>query len=406
MRPDTRPSSRPKVPTLRPRLLSRPGLHTTGFYVALFLAMGAHQPFWPLWLSDWGLSAEEIGFYTALGIGVRVVAGFVIPAVADRLDARRWTLTICCAGGAVLFLWHLGITTRPVLLLATLGTGAAFAGITPVSEALGLAAARVWNFHYAQARGIGSSGYLIGSVLSGMLAAWAGSWVVLWWIVVCMLAAAALAVAHPGGGQVRSASPPRLDEIGRLMLNPTFLLFAGAVAFLQASHAVLYALSSIHWRELGVGATDIGLLWAVSVATEVLFLVVFGTAVTERLGAVGTLALGCLVGVVRWGAMMLDPVGVWLLPLQMLHAVTFGTGLLGAMAFIGRAVPDRYTAAAQGASASMAAGAVMALGMAVAAWLYPALGGATYGIGVVCAAIGLALCLALGRRWSGDELSL
>lgn len=388
-------------------ILSRPGLHTTGFYVALFLATGVHLPFWPLWLSDWGLTPSEIGLYTALGIAVRIVAGIVIPAIADRLDARRWTLAACAAGGAVLFLGHLGITTRPVLLAATVGTGVAFAGITPISEALGLAAARVWHFPYAEARGIGSTGYLVANVAAGALIGIAGSWVALWWIVVCLLAAAALAIRHPGGGQVRTtAPPPRLREMSRLMVNGSFVLFIGAVAFLQASHSVLYSLATIHWRELGIGDGDIGLLWAVSVAAEILFMVVLGTVVIERLGAVATMALAGLAGVLRWGVMMLDPVGVWLWPIQALHSLTFGAGHLGAMAFIAMAVPERYAAAAQGASATMAAGAVMAFGMALGAWLYPSLGGQTYGIGLAFSAIGLGFCVALGRRWRGGELSL
>ncbi|MFT3974574.1 MAG: MFS transporter [Amaricoccus sp.] len=392
---------------MRPRLLSRPALHTTGFYVALFLATGVHLPFWPLWLADWGLSASEIALYTAVGIAVRVVAGLIIPAIADRLDARRWTLAACAAGGAALFLAHLAIDTRPVLLAATIGTGVAFAGITPISEALGLAAARAWNFPYAQARGIGSSGYLAANVVAGLLIGWTGSWVALWWIAACLLAAAVLAVGHPGGGRGRASTlPPRLGEMGRLMVNGTFLLFIGTVAFLQASHAVLYSLATIHWRDLGVSDGDIGLLWAVSVAAEILFMVLVGTAVVERLGPVRTMALSCLAGVLRWGVMMFDPVGAWLWPIQALHCLTFGAGHLGAMAFIARAVPDRYAAAAQGASATMAAGAVMAFGMVVAAWLYPALGGRTYGIGLAFSAIGLGLCVALGRRWRGGEIAV
>lgn len=366
-----------------------------------------HLPFWPLWLSDWGLTASEIGFYTAIGIAVRVVAGIVIPAIADRLDARRWTLAACSAGAAVLFIGHLGITTRPVLLAATVGTGVAFAGITPISEALGLAAARVWSFPYAQARGIGSSGYLVANISGGVLVGWLGSWIALWWIVACLLAAAALAVRHPGGGQVRSAvSPPRIGEMGRMMVNGPFVLFIGVVAFLQASHAVLYSLATLHWRDLGIADGDIGMLWAVSVGAEILFMVFFGTAMVERLGPVWTMGISCAVGVVRWAVMMFDPVGFWLWPTQMLHCLTFGAGHLGAMAFISRAVPDRYAAAAQGASATMAAGAVMAFGMALGAWLYPSLGGQTYGIGVVFSVIGLVLCVALGRRWHGGEIEV
>lgn len=392
---------------VRPRILSRPGLHTTGFYVALFLATGVHLPFWPLWLSDWGLSPSEIGVYTAIGIAVRVVAGVVIPAIADRLDARRWVLAACAAGGAALFLGHLGISTRPMLLAATIGTGVAFAGITPISEALGLAAARAWNFPYAQSRGIGSSGYLAANVAAGVLIGWTGTWVALWWIVVCLLATAVLAAGHPGGGQVRStALPPRMSEMGRLMVNGTFVLFIGAVAFLQGSHAVLYSLATVHWRDLGISDADIGLLWAVSVAAEILFMVLLGTVVIERFGAVMTMALASLAGVVRWGVMMLDPVGFWLWPIQALHCLSFGAGHLGAMAFISMAVPDRYAAAAQGASATMAAGAVMALGMVIGAWLYPSLGGQTYGIGLAFSAIGLGLCVALGRRWQGGEIAV
>ena len=52
------------------------------------------------------------------------------------------------------------------------------------------------------------------------------------------------------------------------MVNPVFALFVAVVAFVQASHAVMYALGSLHWRALGLGETEIGALWAASVATR------------------------------------------------------------------------------------------------------------------------------------------
>ena len=50
-----------------PRLFTRPGLHTGGFYLAFYMATGALVPFWPLWFSRWGLTPGEVGVYTALG---------------------------------------------------------------------------------------------------------------------------------------------------------------------------------------------------------------------------------------------------------------------------------------------------------------------------------------------------
>src|SRR5690606_34865655 len=109
---------------------------------------GAHLPYWPLWLADWGLAPGEIGIYVALGLAVRVVAAVAIPALADRLDARRHTVVAITLAGAALFLAHLAIEARPLLVAATLGVGAAMAGIGPIGEALGLAAARSAGFAY------------------------------------------------------------------------------------------------------------------------------------------------------------------------------------------------------------------------------------------------------------------
>jgi PPP family 3-phenylpropionic acid transporter len=389
-----------------PRLLTRPGLHTTGFYVTLFMATGVHMPFWPLWLGDWGLTAGEVGLYTALGMGVRVVAGLAIPALADRLDARRHTIAVCALLTILLFLAHLGITRRGVLLAATLAVGATMAGIGPIAEALGVAAARFWGFAYAQSRGLGSLGFLGANLLVGALIARVGSGIALWWIVACMAGVVLLVRRHPGGRRVQGQIPPDLREIGRLVVHPVFAVFMGVFAFTQASHAVMYAYGSIHWRALGISETRIGALWAASVGTEIVFMVAIGAWAAQRLGPVRAMALSGVAGVVRWGAMMLDPTGFWLWPIQGLHALTFAVGHLGAIGFISRAVPDRYAAAAQGATGSMAAGGVLALGMLLAAALYPSLGGRTYGLGVASSLLGLLLCWWLARRWRGQEIAV
>lgn len=384
----------------------RPALHTSAFYVALFAVMGVHLPFWPLWLEDWGLTAGEIGVFTAISMGVRVFAGIAVPALADRLDQRRLTVAACCVVSILLFLGHLAIGSKLVLLGATVAVGLAMAGMGPIAEALGVAASRFHGFAYARARGIGSTGFMLANLLVGVLIARYGSGVALWAIVVCLAGTLALVLNHPGGRQVQGQVPPALREIGRLMVNPVFAIFMAVVAFIQASHAVYYAYGSIHWQALGLGEARIGALWAVSVGAEIVFMVAVGAWTTARLGPVRAMALSGAVGAVRWGAMMLDPAGWLLWPLQATHALTFAAGHLGAVAFIAQAVPARFGASAQGATGSMAAGLVMALAMVAAAAVYPTLGGLTYGIGAALALLGLGLALWLGRRWQGGELAV
>lgn len=389
---------------MRPAILTVPALTTTAFYMAFFMTTGVHIPFWPLWLAHWGLTASEIGLFTALGMGVRVVAGLVIPAAADRLDRRRHTVAACLIVAALLFVAHLWIGDKALLLIATLGVGAAFAGIGPLAEALGVAASKANNFPYAQSRGLGSIGFLAANLAVGALMARYGVDVALWWIVACLAIATVLVLRHPGARQVQGQIPPRLGEIGALLVNPVFALFVAAVAFTQSSHAVFFALGSVHWAHLGLSEETIGGLWAASVGTEIVFMVLFGAWTVRRLGPVWAMALSGAAGVIRWGAMMFDPVGWALWPLQGLHAATFGAGHLGAMAFIAEAVPARYGAAAQGATGSMAVGLLLALGMAAAAALYPMLGGGTYGIGVLLSVAGLTFCALLARRWRGGAL--
>jgi PPP family 3-phenylpropionic acid transporter len=387
-------------------VFSHYGRHTSLFYVALFMATGVHMPFWPLWLEDWGLTAAEVGFYTALGMGVRVVAGLVIPSLADRFDARRNTIAVATAIGILLFIGHLWIETKPVLLLATLAVGAVFAGVGPIAEALGVAAARVYDFPYAQTRALGSMGFLAANLIVGALIPVFGVGIALWWIVVCLVFVIFLVRRHPGGRRVKGQIPPNLREIGRLLIHPLFTLFVATVAFTQASHAVFYAFGSIHWRNLGLSEPVIGGLWAASVAAEIIFMFTIGAAVVQWLGPVRALVVSGLAGILRWGAMMTDPALVLLWPLQAMHALTFATGHLGAMAFISQAVPARYGAAAQGAMGSMAVGLLLALGMAVASVVYPALGGATYGIGAAFSGVGLMLAGILARRWKGQAIDV
>lgn len=389
---------------MRLGILTGPGVRTTAFYIAIFMVMGAHVPFWPLWLEHWGLTPAEVGLFTALGMGVRVVAGLLIPAAADRFDRRGAAMAACLIAALVLFVAHRWIGDRALLLAATLGTGAALAGVGPLAEALGVAASRAHGFPYAQSRGLGSIGFLAANLIVGALLARLGVGFALWWIVGCLAAATVLSRGHPGGGRDVGAVPPGLREIGAMLVNPVFALFVAAVAFSQSSHSVYFALGSVHWARLGLSEAHIGGLWAASVGVEIVFMVTLGAWTIRRLGAVSALALSAAAGILRWAAMMFDPVGWALWPLQGLHAATFAVGHLGAMAFISDAVPARYGAAAQGAMGSMAVGLLLALGMAAAAALYPALGGATYGIGAAFSAVGLGLSVALARRWRGGAL--
>src|SRR5262249_18451988 len=146
------------------------------------------------------------------------------------------------------------------------------------------------------------------------------------------MAAAAWALAPIGseaaGGQ--AAGAPKSPS-GRL---PVFLAVTGARGLGPASHAVYYGFSPLGWSA-SRHATAIGALRALGVLAPIALFAV-SAHLPRSIGRFTLLALGAGGGVVRWGAMALDPPVALLPPLQCLHALSFGATHLGAMQFLAR----------------------------------------------------------------------
>lgn len=384
--------------------MGRAGLMTCAWYGAVFLAFGAHLPYWPVWLADWGLSEAEVGAYFGLAMAVRIAGATLLPALTDRYAVRRAAVGgAALAAGAVL-LAHLGITTRPVLLAATLAASFAMAPLIPIGEALGLRAAATHGFAYSHARAVGSLAFLVMNLGLGAAIAWFGAGVVPWTVALCFLATAGFGLVHPGGGAPPGAGHDRARwrEALALLTQPVFLTFALAASIGQASHAVYYAYGTLTWLGQGIGSGMVGALWAVAVTAEILLMFGPGRAWVARLGPARALVLGSAAGVLRWGLMSQEPPLMLLWPVQALHALTFALAHLGAMAFVAAAVPPRLQASAQGlygggmgaaaiALASLGASAIGAeAGIAAAYWLAAAM-----------AAVALGAALWLGRIWDG-----
>lgn len=377
---------------------------TAGFYAALYAAFGAHLPFWPLWLADWGLSEAEIGAYAAAGFGARILAGGMLPVLADRRQARRAVLGLTGAVAAAAFLAHLAIGSKGVLLAATLVTVGAMSAMVPVGDALSVAAARSFGFAYGRARAAGSAAFLLVNLGLGAALGSLGADAALWTIAVCLGVAGWLGWTHPGGGRVTPGPRPTLAELGRLVRARAFLPFALAAGLAQASHGAFYAYGSLHWRALGVPEGTIGALWAFGVAVEVALMLTVGARLVARLKPSGALALAGAVGVARWGLMTLDPVGPGLWALQASHALTFALAHLGAMAFLGAACPERLSGGGQAVFQVAVGGLLMATATGAAALVYPWAAGGVWWTGAGFAAAAAVAALAARRVWDGGEL--
>ena len=165
------------------------------FYGAYFAAVGIHLPFWPVWLEWRGLDAVEIGYILAAGYWPRIATNLLIPAVSDRLGERRRPMMVLTAVTlAGLLLFALARDFWPLLLLSVL-TGASWAAILPLGEAVALGEAKRRDLNYGRIRLWGSIAFILAAIAIGQWLEDAGPAIVLWSIaavVACLLGACLL----------------------------------------------------------------------------------------------------------------------------------------------------------------------------------------------------------------------
>lgn len=380
------------------------------FFAALFLIYGVHLPYLPVWL-DWrGLSAAEIGLVTAAPFLVRLAVTPLIALYADRqMDHRRYVVRLAAAALAMSLVLSQMQGFWPIMV-AALGLSLAITSIMPLTETIAISGVRAAGYDYGRMRLWGSLSFIVASFGGGALLDALGAGIGIWLIVAGCAATAIAALALPDSTSARSGSEParrsaqvQLADVVRLAMRPPFLLFLVAVGSVQGAHAMFYAFGALHWRSLGITATWVGLLWTIGVLAEVALFARSGPIIA-RFGTIELLIAGGFAATLRWTLMSLDPPLAALVPLQLLHAFSYGAAHVGAIGFLARAVPEEVAGSAQALYATFAAGVAMGAATLASGALYEHLAGRGYLAMAALALVGMVAALAVRRLWDGGEL--
>lgn len=366
------------------------------FYAAYFLFGGVQLPFFPLWLESRGLDAGTIGLIIAVPTVVRIFVTPLIGRQADRRSALKATLVFGSIIG-LLAMTVVGLVSGALAILMTFAIAmAALSPMLSLTDAYALNGLAARGRAYGPVRLWGSVAFIAGNVGAGFLLGWIAPGNLIWLLVASLVAVVLAAIALVPLDVARPAPDAIRHSPIVLLRDPAFIAVALAGALIQSSHAVYYGFSTLDWRAAGLDGTLIGALWGLGVAAEIVLF-----AVSARLPAALTptllLAIGGAGAIVRWGVMAFDPPTALLPLLQLLHACSFGTAHLGAMAFLARAVPKELAATAQGFVATLS-GLVSAAAMAASGLVYARSGSLAYLVMAGMALVGLASALYAGHR--------
>lgn len=374
------------------------------FYGALFLILGVHLPYLPVWLDVRGLTAVEIAVVTAAPLFLRVFITPTAAMVADRTGRHR---TLINALAWLALLLALGLAQMhgfwPILIFAV-PLAIAFSTIIPLTETIAVAGVRAHGLDYGRMRLWGSISFIAAAFAGGIIVGQYGESSVIWMVVASTGALLAAAWFLPGRRRGGGASDEgvhgalTLKQVTEVAGSSTFLLFTCGVGLIQASHALFYAFGVLHWQAQGISSTAVGVLWSIGVLAEVVLFATAGRFI-DAIGPLGFILGAGVAAVVRWGLMAFDPPLALLFPLQVLHAFTFGATHFGAMHFIHRAVPQEQAGTAQSLVAAATGGLGMGAATLLSGVLYDSIAGRGYLAMAAIGGIGLIATIALKRRW-------
>jgi MFS transporter, PPP family, 3-phenylpropionic acid transporter len=356
----------------------------TLFWFVYFGSLGIFFPYFTLYLREnAGLTGTEVGLILAISPLVGMIAQPVWGQLADRTGARTRTLAFLTIGTAV---GYLGLGTAagfwPIVLatamLALVGTA-----IFPMMTSVSLAILRDAGRHaFGHVRAWGTVGYFI-VILSF-------PWMLQNFPAPLEESALAARVSQPGlglmfpitaalvlGAAIIAFFLPKKGVVGlraargdwrELIGNRGFLRF---LIFSLLAHFLMHGpmwLFPLFVRSRGGELTTIRDMWILMLLIEIPLVLSTGSGL-KRLGARGLLAVGVLVGGVRWTlcALVSDP--TFLFAVQALHGVTVVGLNVGSPLYLDLVAPEKLRSTAQAALSMVASGIAAMASNISAGWL-------------------------------------
>ncbi len=360
-------------------------LRFLALYAAIYGSYGVVSPFLPAFLESRGVAAGEIGLVVGAGTALRLLASPAAGRLGDRLHSIRTVLTACIALGAVAALGYLRADGLVGFLVVAAALAFTLGPMSALADALALESAKPrapQGFEYGHVRGAGSAAFIAGTLLSGQVVARLGLSSIVWMQAALLACAAFAAFRLPEPGARKSGSVP---DFGFAVLGiPAFRRVVLAAALVLGSHAMHDAFAVIRWRDAGIGAPAISVLWSEAVAAEVLVFFFLGPRLLAWLTPAGAIALAAASGIVRWSVMASTALPSVVALVQPLHGLTFALFHLAAMRLIARSVPEGGEGTAQSLYA-IGGGAASALLVFASGGLYARLGaGAFWAMAALC----------------------
>ena len=385
----------PKI--ISPRFaIERRLLAPKAFYFCFYAAGACLVPFIPLYYRAVGLSGAQIGLLAGLAPIVTWFAAPLWGAIADATHRHRAVLSVTILGTLATILL-LSRATNLLWLLPIVAAYALFsAPIMPLVDNSVMALLGERSALYGRQRVWGAIGWGIAGYAAGFLVEGWGIGFAFYGYLALM--GIGLLVSSQLAIRPVSIAQPFWQGVGTLVRNRPLMVFLITVLFASMGSSVVHGYLFLFMADLGASERLMGLSLTVSTLSEmpVFF---FSGWLLRKVGARGLLLLALGAYVVRLLAYTFMPDVWYVLPINLLHGLTFSAMWVAGVSYANQVAPKGLGATAQGLLTGVSMGLGAASGALLGGLMYDSLGPVTlYRAAAVWVAVGLVFFWVAGRR--------
>ncbi len=365
-------------------------------YFFFFAAVAVYTVYINVYYYKIGMSGVQIGWINSLAPLISILGSPPLAMLSDRWRRPRLMMAVAAAG---LIAAVLGLSAVRVFVwvLPLAGMWSLFNNfLEPALEAANLAMLPGQNEDYGRQRVWGTVGYIVASLVSGVVFEVTGlSWMFISYFILMLVTLACIPTLP--AAPALPHSDLRINMRG-LVTQPAWLFFAASLIPLWIAVNGMYAFLSVYLTGMRASASLIGSVSSVGALTEVPVML-FSAFLVRRLGLRKMLVTAYAVFGLRMLLYGLMPAPGWSLPITLTHGLTFGLFWVAGVIYINELTPENLRSTSQTLFFAIInlAGVI---GAPAGGWVLDNLGGGVlFQMYAVLCALGLLILLA-GFRFS------
>lgn len=315
------------------------------FYFLVFSALASWLAFFNVHLENLGFSGFQIGLANSIFISASIIVVPLGGMLSDRFGSFRVLLVLTLCSGMLIFLIGSSTTYLSIVLLM-LAMSAFNSPINVVVDGITLGLIKTNpKYSYGQLRLWGSTGFGVGAIVAGYVAASNSSRVFTMAAILLGLVSLINLLTLPpkpvtGRGLVNFRS------FGVFFSNRNLLSFFILIFFFGATISPLHHFINLYYTSIGASGQQIGFAFAVQAFFEIPFFL-FGVRYLRRKGPERIIMLAMAISVLRMVLYGLTSNPHVAIGVGVLHGFTISFFLIGVVDYVQRQTPSHLRATGQ-----------------------------------------------------------